>query len=166
MKKARKRKKREDRSLDAYRSRRSHRTDGRNGGMRNRIDRSKKEERNPPTRRQASALFTIDPLRRTDGRTDESHECPKGTRKRNTGSRSILRESPSGDARVNLSGPVSVKKREEFVPTMVNSSNRRTNQLRSAALAASLSLFLAIPTKERGETAESVTAAHPQRRRW
>ena len=127
MKKARKRKKREDRSLDAYRSRRSHRTDGRNGGMRNRIDRSKKEERNPPTRRQASALFTIDPLRRTDGRTDESHECPKGTRKRNTGSRSILRESSSGDARVNLSGPVSVKKREEFVPTMVNSSNRRTN---------------------------------------
>ena len=151
MKKARKRKKREDRSLDAYRSRRSHRTDGRNGGMRNRIDRSKKEERNPPTRRQASALFTIDPLRRTDGRTDESHECPKGTRKRRTGTvqivRSILREFSSGDARVNLSGPVSVKKREEFVPTMVNSSNRRTNQLRSAALAASLSLFLAAPTE-------------------
>ena len=96
------------------------RTDGRNGGMRNRIDRSKKEERNPPTRRQASALFTIDPLRRTDGRTDESHECPKGTRKRRTGAvqivRSILREFSSGDARVNLSGPVSVKRGKSSFP--------------------------------------------------
>ena len=111
--------------MGAYRSWRSHRTDGRNGGMRNRIDRSLEKGREKSSHEKASQCIIHNRPTSQNVRTDESHECPKGTRKRNTGSRSILRESSSGDARVNLSGPVSVKKREEFVPTMVNSSNRR-----------------------------------------